>query len=1158
MSGDGFIEVQRFKKNVKTFFLKNINGYLDYTIFFNHCSPFIVLKLKEFTERTMIKFNIHILCTYINLLTDETHNTSFKTANISVFQSTNYSSVLNKMHNKLLEEESEFKAKGSGWTLQSIDGLELRINQVNPLSGSTYIPLPNHIASKKAVINVKNSDNKCFKYAILTKYDNRLHKNNFVKSHFKNLEKKSKLNYRCIDFPTPVKQIKIFERINNVSVNVFGLDKGGLIYPVHLNDFEKENNFDLLLIDNGETSHYCFIENFSRLVRSQRTKYKSKLIICKRCFTVFGNKKCKNKLWGLEGLNKHKEICGKHKLGRPIMFEEGDLPFIEFTHFKRMQRMSIVVYADFECILKPLNYQQTGKTVTTHRHKPMSYGYYVKIDYSIIPKSLIKKYEIKPKLTIYRGKKAANHFMKSMLDLGEKISRLYKTNIPMIKLTEEEEFRFQNTLNCDYCSKSFKECELYKVKDHNHFTGKFRAVLCLSCNFEMTAPSFVPIYFHNLSYDSHFIVRELGCDNSNINVIPNSNEKYISFSKNISYKFSIKFVDTFRFMADSLSNLTKNLSEDKSRFRETVKIFSPNSLDLVIRKGVFPYEYVDCWDKLDDTALPPKPEFFNSLLDEHISDEDYLHAQNVWDKFGIKTLGEYSDLYLATDVCLLADIFENFRDLCLKMFNLDAAYYMTVPGLAFDCMLKHTKIKLERLQDYDMQLMLEQGIRGGICHSVKRYVKANIPNIGNVDYDDSKPKTWLTYLDCVNLYGKSMMEPLPYSNFEWYNDLTIDIMKIDDNDEYGYILEVDTNYPEKLHKTHNEFPFLPHTSCPPNSKIPKLLTTLTPHQNYVVHYRNLKQAITNGINVTKVHRIIRFKQMKWMLPYVELCTSMRVKAKNEFERNYWKLKVNSVFGKCMENVRKRISTQLVTSDKKANKLMVKPTFKDRTIYTKNLMAIHMNKDKIKFDKPIYVGFAILDISKIFMYNFHYNVMKKTYGSKLSTVYSDTDSLVYEIRTNNFYDDLKNKLLPHFDTSNYPKNHLCFDDARKNQPGFFKDEMKSEILTEFLTLRPKLYTFKCSKTEFKKAKGVKKYVIDKHMRFSDYKKILDTYINNSLDISNKATRNMNLFQSKNHIVYSKTVNKLVLSANDDKRVTMNDGINTLAYGHYKLKKKNSNI
>lgn len=260
---------------------------------------------------------------------------------------------------------------------------------------------------------------------------------------------------------------------------------------------------------------------------------------------------------------------------------------------------------------------------------------------------------------------------------------------------------------------------------HCYFTGRFKSVLCVSCNFEMVAPLFVPIYFHNLSYDSNFTIRELGCANGNINVISNSNEKYIPFSKYISFKISIKFIDTFRSMVDSLGNLAKTLAENKTRFRETAKIFHRNTLDLVKRKGVFPYEYVDSWNKLNERFPPPKSKIYYSLLYEEVSDEDYSHAQNVWNKFGIKTIDEYSDLYLATDVCLLADVFKNFRVLCLKMFNLDTSNYMTVPGLAFDCMFRHTKIKFEWLHDYNTQLMIEQGIRGGICQFIKRYVKAS-------------------------------------------------------------------------------------------------------------------------------------------------------------------------------------------------------------------------------------------------------------------------------------------------------------------------------------------------------------------------------------------------------------------------------------------------
>lgn len=161
-----------------------------------------------------------------------------------------------------------------------------------------------------------------------------------------------------------------------------------------------------------------------------------------------------------------------------------------------------------------------------------------------------------------------------------------------------------------------------------------------------------------------------------------------------------------------------------------------------------------------------------------------------------------------------------------------------------------------------------------------------------------------------------MLSELPYENFEWYNNLSLDVTKIENDAKYGYILEVDTDYSKCLHKFHNDFPFLLENSYPPQSKVRKLLTTLTPKINYVVHFKNLKQAIANGINVIKVHRIIRFKQSTWLAPYIELCTGMRVMSTNEFERQFWKLMVNSVFGKCTENERKRISIKLISNEKK--------------------------------------------------------------------------------------------------------------------------------------------------------------------------------------------------------------------------------------------------
>jgi len=243
-------------------------------------------------------------------------------------------------------------------------------------------------------------------------------------------------------------------------------------------------------------------------------------------------------------------------------------------------------------------------------------------------------------------------------------------------------------------------------------------------------PNFVPCFLHNLSnYDAHFIVTELGYNTKTISIIPNSEEKFISFSKYVSNDFTIRFIDSFRFMASSLSTLASNLkTPGYEKFRETAKVFSLEDMPLVTRKGnflnfnidysniqnfyfigVYPYEYTDRWAKLEENALPPKDEFYSTLTESHIEDGEYEHAKKVWSHFKCETLGDYSDLYLKIDVLLLADVFENFRDICLTTYGLDPAFYYTAPGFSFDCMLKYTKMKLELLSDYDMLLMIEKG-----------------------------------------------------------------------------------------------------------------------------------------------------------------------------------------------------------------------------------------------------------------------------------------------------------------------------------------------------------------------------------------------------------------------------------------------------------------
>lgn len=385
----------------------------------------------------------------------------------------------------------------------------------------------------------------------------------------------------------------------------------------------------------------------------------------------------------------------------------------------------------------------------------MSYGYYVKTS-SNISSELLQKYNIPTSPVIYRGEdsddryEVAKSFVNSIVSIGLKIEQLLKTNITMQNINYRNHNNIIKNGCCPLCKCKFTE-KNNAVKDHDHLNGLYRETICLDCNFKRRTPNFIPCYFHNLSnYDAHFIITQLGYDENNITIIPTSEEKFISFSKNISKNFNIRFLDTFRFMSSGLDKLSENLLRaGELNYRETYKHFRIEDLDLVTRKGVYPYEYTDCWKVLEETTLPLKKEFYSTLTGENISDEDYTHATEVWTRFGCKTLGEYSDLYLKIDILLLTDIFENFRDLCLKTYKLDPSYYYTCPGMSFDCMLKYTNVHIELLHDYDMLLFCEAGVRGGITQSIKRYAKAN--NKSTPEYNQNIPDTWIAYLDATNL-----------------------------------------------------------------------------------------------------------------------------------------------------------------------------------------------------------------------------------------------------------------------------------------------------------------------------------------------------------------------------------------------------------------------
>ena len=320
-----------------------------------------------------------------------------------------------------------------------------------------------------------------------------------------------------------------------------------------------------------------------------------------------------------------------------------------------------------------------------------------------------------------------------------------------------------------------------------------------------------------------------------------------------------------------------------------------------------------------------------------------------------------------------------------------------------------------------MLLIVEKGIRGGITQSVKCYAKANNKYMKDL-YNPDEESIYLQYLDANNLYGWAMVQNLPTHGFLWKDieDFTSEkIDKLVKKDKRGYLLEVDVEYPKELHENHNELPFLAERMKIGREE--KLVPNLKDKKGYVVHIKALNQALKQNLRLKKVHRVIEFQQSKWMKAYIMLNTRLRKDAKNEFEKDFFKLMNNSVFGKTMENIRNHKDMKLVTSDKKYLKYVMKPNFKDGHPFSKHLFAVEMGKTEITMNKPVYLGQAILDLSKTLMYEFHYDYMRPKYGSKVKLCYMDTDSFVYEIETEDFYRDIAKDVEKRFDTSGYSKD-----------------------------------------------------------------------------------------------------------------------------------------
>ena len=806
---------------------------------------------------------------------------------------------------------------GSNWKIKRYNKLCLDFDQTRPSRASSYLETPEKYKNPKCgLINIRNeNDNECFKWCMLYhqspkgKHDHELPRLRRVED---------KYVWDGVEFPADYDHITHFEEQNKISIFVYTVTaEGEIVKDKDGNGKYLDNLVTLLRIESEDNAHYIYIKHLDRLLHNHYNCNCTHKKMCLFC----------EKLVDLDEHESHMRECYKFVQDTGALLE---LPqagaVMEFQNHKNKLVRPFMIYADFESTLF-----KTDDPNKIAEHVPNSVGF-----------AFVCTFD--PSRNFYKqftGEGCVMDFLIELNVLAEKCIKEMQENERMV-MTEADERAFKRAKCCHICQKAFAndENKMKKVRDHDHRTGKFRGAAHNKCNINFFSNRYLPVVFHNLrNYDSHFIIhaahevsKVLG--DPRFSCIPNNYEKFLSFTIG-----DLKFMDSFQFMASSLEKLAENLydREDKYRHFHNMRREFPDHIDLLCKKGHYPYEWVDSHEKLQHIGLPPRENFYSELKKESITQEEYQHAQHVYGSMGCQTFGDYHSIYLKTDVLLLADVFEQFRKTCSEYYQLDPANYLTAPSLAWDAMLLLTGIQLELITDTTMLDMIERQKRGGLCFvGSKRYVKANNPYVE--DFNINEPTNYLMYWDANNLYGWAMSQHLPYEGLRFVEDVSLDnILQTPDEADEGYIIECDLHFPPEIHDKLKEYPPCPEniepqlewfseyqtevaTNCKAikengnYSATCKLIPHLFDRKKYVLHYRVLKFVLELGAQVTHINKVLTFKQKPWLKQYIDFNTQKRTQARNDFEKDFFKLMNNAVFGKTMENVKNRADIRLSPND----------------------------------------------------------------------------------------------------------------------------------------------------------------------------------------------------------------------------------------------------
>jgi len=1174
----------------------------------------------EILKKSVFKFQISIELQFSKYSAEEGTvycYPAFHSVMYSVFSQEMFNYCLIEAKMEFLNRIDEFTNLGSGWVFDTVKSFQFKSAKYYPLQGGNNIILPECLQKKNCLINVPASNNECFKNAIrahhlidgkITRRRKRILENpEFYKKRGK------LLNWDGIQFPINMQGILKFEKQNpeiglsiityneetefpfftersnstpnNVDESIESVirestsstDSANYSSRYNRQNYEKSCArqkkiranclpyyvcreprpilIDLLLVDFQQKSHYCLIDNLTAFLKVANSDTKH---ICRYC------------LQGVSvDIDDHMSYCMQQKVQKTKFPED---PILKFQNFSAMEMIPFAIFADFESFINPNDEPSTSNSecVKLAKHTPSGFNWTC-VDH---------RGKIVRKRTYHaenESDKLGQLFLKDILSLAEFLNKKVSYYESCAQAQMQLPDNLPDPLECFFCSQNFKQGDQI-VRHHTHLPPyKFKGYAHNICNVGVSVIKCYPVFFHNFAgYDSQYIIQSLDKEFvSNVEIIPQTEEKFMSVKINQ----RIKFVDSMLFLQAGLEKVAKSMNpcEDFTITRSIFREYGPVKTELLLEKGIFPYQYMTGPAVFSETRLPDIQFFYDDLNEEPLKIIDYEKAQRIWTELGIRNLGHYQDNYVERDVGILADAMYKLRKVMWNAHNLDIFHYLSLPHFCLDAALKITKVKLDHVRDPTMHLWFESSIRGGYvsCGNL-RAATANNPLCEF--FNPNEPLSYIIYWDMNNLYSGALQGMLPVGNYRWVDRDALDLIQpnrekflksLDRNSLVGYFFEIDLSFPENVHEKLNSYPPAPYNRVVKKEELSpfqkqilndieissqyfkqnRLISDLYTRKNYICHFSVLKTFMDLGCKVDIIHRAVYFTQQPWLSSYIQFNTVKRQACNNMIEKSFWKLANNCIYGKFIENKRKRQRIVLISSVEKAMMYNKKPSVQGMKIINENLVSLRLRKLVVHFDRPLAIGCTILDESKRLMLNFHYDYVCQRYGINANLLATDTDSLIYQIFTDNVYEDcLRNVNI--FDMSNYDTTNPFFShynsNANKLVVGKMKDELANHIVTHFVIAKPKMYAIRyidplkqCTKV-IKKAKGVQKSCVSKKIKFDDYVNAISE--NMQMSTIGKSIRSIN------HQIYTLNAKKKAINGFDIKRFILDDGVRTLAYGH----------